>query len=396
MTNPALSLIIVSQKRPLDLERILSCLPFQSLQNFEIIVVADRPPLISKLLQNPLTFIEMTEGNISRARNLGIMAAKAPIIAFCDDDALPDPPWLEKLITPFYQNRQIGAAVGYTRGRNGVSYQWKAIGFYANAADFRLNLVSHETRIIQNHPHFYIKCIGTNCAFRRDILHAVGGFDEALHYYLDDTEISKRLQDRGIGVAIVPQAQVIHNFRPSRWRNTERIPQSLYNLGASSMVYLETHCPDEKELNLDRLRAAQADRLIRFFNLGLISPKDIKSLSRDLEMGIIAGARRGNRLPLEPIEKLPLAPLIKKARAIKISRLRPDVKDNEGIYVQKRLIPTNHAARVAFSRGGYWRIRMGWVGRFERSEPIVKIRSPKKFHQKIDNWFKDKFTNPTP
>ena len=51
-------------------------------------------------------------------------------------------------------------------------------------------------------------------AVRRDVLARLGGFDEAYHYYLDETDLNWRLHLGGYQTQLVPLAQVVHGFAP--------------------------------------------------------------------------------------------------------------------------------------------------------------------------------------
>jgi glycosyltransferase involved in cell wall biosynthesis len=59
------------------------------------------------------TFVEMTPG-IPAARNRGIQEARYEIVLFTDDDCVPHPHWLEKMVEPFYRDPHIGAVGGQT------------------------------------------------------------------------------------------------------------------------------------------------------------------------------------------------------------------------------------------------------------------------------------------
>ncbi len=301
MVQFAASVVIVSHKRPMELERAVASLAYQSLTNFEIIVVADRPPLVHHAVAAPVRYLEFAEANISRARNQGVKRSKAPIVAFCDDDCVPDPYWLERLIAPFYEERQVAATGGYVRGRNGISYQWKGVGFLQNGEDIALDVdESKPWHVFRPSKDFYVKTVGTNCAFRVNKLREIRGFDEGFHYYLDDTDINLRLQDAGYSTAIVPGAQVIHNFAQSRGRSHARIPQSLYDLGSSTNLFLRKHLPAELEINLRRFYQDQEQRLKEYFYYGRITKKQKNKLLRDLNNGLVSGAVRRSKTPLKP------------------------------------------------------------------------------------------------
>ena len=60
--------------------------------------------------------------------------------------------------------------------------------------------------------------IGTNSSFRRNILVALGGFDEEFEYYLDETDLCCRITDAGYIVSALDSGFVYHKFLPSQIR----------------------------------------------------------------------------------------------------------------------------------------------------------------------------------
>ena len=126
MTIPAASVIVVSRHRAAALGRCLMALAQQDHPQIEVIVVADPEGLAAaKATGLALKRVLFDEANISAARNLGLAAAAAPVVAFIDDDAVAEPTWISRLCAAF-ADPQVVAATGFVRGRNGISYQWKA------------------------------------------------------------------------------------------------------------------------------------------------------------------------------------------------------------------------------------------------------------------------------
>ena len=391
--TPAISLVIVSQKRPMELERAIASLSFQSIVNFEIIVVADFPPMMKNIIVQDVRYFEFQEANISRARNIGIAEARAQIVAFCDDDAIPDPHWLERLCAPFYTDNKLGASTGFCRGRNGISYQWKGIGFSSTAKDFNLDIpIGAEPKIYEPRKDSYIKTIGTNCAFRKSALHDVGGFDESFHYFLEDADINLRLQQKGWKTAVVPQAEIIHNYKESRGRARNRVPKTLYNLGASTHHFLKKHASDMRLENLETFYKEQEDRLRNFFHLGLIRPKQIRALLRDLRRGVDGGADRESKHPLEKIRSTRLSQMKPRELTLDLSLSEPRGQYDNRVPIHVKINPTTQATRLTFRRKGYWRITTGRFGRLDRSEPYWKYRSHETAMARIKSFLEPRFT----
>ncbi|MDB9856947.1 glycosyltransferase [Amylibacter sp.] len=289
---PTVSLVIVSRKRQTSLRRTLSALRFQSYENFEVIVVSDAKDglfFADLPFSQNICHLQFDEPNISAARNIGIAAAHGQIVAFCDDDAVPDPCWLERLIAPF-QDLRVGSAGGYVRGRNGIEFQWHALLCDDRGDDHQLEIDETVPFCVVKYDGVrFAKLQGTNCAFRKDALEQVGGFDEGYRFFLDETELCLRLAKAGYHSAFVPFAQVHHGFAASEQRSDARVPKTLFDLGASKKRFLTNHADE-----VDHARSAtefvqnQHARLVQMMVDGRVEPRDVKRLLETLQDGFDA------------------------------------------------------------------------------------------------------------
>ncbi len=303
--HPAVSVVIVSRHRPRELRRCLTALRFQSLPRFEVVVVADPAAVevIAELgLSEQVKHASYDLPNISQARNIGIGLAAGDVVAFIDDDAVAEPVWLERLIVPF-QEPILSAAGGFVLGRNGIDLQWGA-EMVGPDGDSRLIEISGETRR-EGTPEGGFKTHGTNCAFRRDRLCQMGGFDEAYRFFLDETDLNLRMAQRGYVTALIPDAVVQHGFAPSIRRRADRVPLSLFEVGASQAYFLRRHDRD-----LDRLGMIREDHrrsLLTHMISGGLEPQMVRKLLSDFDDGVADGLQRqGGTTPLPP----PLAPFL--------------------------------------------------------------------------------------
>ena len=142
MSTPTVSVIVVSRGRAADLPLCLLGISQLDYPNFEVVLVADSDGLSAVrelLFFDDLKVIEFNEANISAARNLGIAEAAGELVAFIDDDAVPEPTWLNYL-TAGFRDPDVAAAGGFVIGRNGISFQWKArsVDVFGEAAALRL------------------------------------------------------------------------------------------------------------------------------------------------------------------------------------------------------------------------------------------------------------------
>ncbi len=288
--NPSISLIIASRDRPDGLNRLLMALRFQSYCRFEVIVVSNT----KKRASDRARYIYFDQENISAARNLGIQAACGDLIAFCDDDAVPEPTWLENLATPF-KDVTVGMAGGYVRGRNGIDFQWAAEETDQYGHDRPLVMdddrLSQKFTLKDNHCP---KVQGTNCIFRKSILCELGGFDESFEFYLDETDVCRRMSLHGWATAIVPLAEVQHGFEESGRRTAARVPKSLFQEGQSKAYFCKKHGRNTRGCDnaIKRFQAEQNKRLIKLMVSGHISPTDVKALLATLEAGLASGKQK--------------------------------------------------------------------------------------------------------
>lgn len=292
MTQPPASVIIVSRGRSDSLRRVISAMRFQRYPHFELIVVTETSPLVfmpKGMSPDHVKHIYFNQANISAARNLGLAAAAGEIVAFCDDDAIPEPAWLARLVDTF-GDPDVGIAGGFVRGRNGISFQWKAMQTNTLGDDARLAVPEDRVSIHTAGPDGFAKVQGTNCAFRRAAVAAVGGFDPQIKFFMDETDLCKRLGDQGWKTAIVPRAEVQHGFEASSRRSSNRAPKTLYDEGFSKALFLAKHAPTaDPETVFSKFHTMQKKRLIGYMTIGWLAPMDIPMLLGELRSGFDAG-----------------------------------------------------------------------------------------------------------
>ncbi len=299
MTLPPVSVVIASRHRPALLQRALTALTQQDHPQVEVIVVADPDAAEQVRAQGLAVRIVPFEGaNVAAARNAGIVRAGAPVTAFLDDDAVPEPTWAARLVAPFADDRVMQAG-GPVRGRNGISFQWRAMAVDATGRDHPLALPDAVT-LHAGSAGWAIKTQGTNCAFRRSALLAAGGFDPAYRFFLDDADINLRLAARGGLTAVVPLAQVHHGFAGSERRRPDRVPLSLRDIGASTAIFLRRHAPERLDAELEYLHLTQRRRLLSLLLQRRVTFRELGILLETLVQGVAEGIAR----PLGPVQPL--------------------------------------------------------------------------------------------
>ena len=145
------------------------------------------------------------------ARNAGIRAARAPIIVFIDDDCLPAPACLERLVESLEaSDRRIAGCGGNSmRGVEGL------VARYVDRIGVLRPQVDNNGKVL-----YLITC---NAAFRRSALNEVGGFSEAFSWAGgEDPEICIRLAELGYTFTIQENAVVLHDH-PSNFAGLFRM-----------------------------------------------------------------------------------------------------------------------------------------------------------------------------
>jgi glycosyltransferase involved in cell wall biosynthesis len=154
----------------------------QTDDNWELVVVpqGDDGQLIDLLEQfrardSRVSFVHTQTKNASHARNVGIRAARGDVIAFTDDDCEAAPDWVAVIREIFTSRPDIGYIGGEVVAP--PNPQWWRIS--TCPAAHVIDGEYHPFRDGRRAPHgFYM--IGANIAVRREIVDAVGPWDEVL------------------------------------------------------------------------------------------------------------------------------------------------------------------------------------------------------------------------
>jgi glycosyltransferase involved in cell wall biosynthesis len=241
------SIVIVTVNRADSLDRTLQSLRQLRYDNFEAIVV-DGPSVdrTQEVIRKHADFIRPfvnTVRNISAARNTGIAHAKGDIVVFIDDDAIPEPDWLDLIMAP-YADPDVVSVGGFIRDPTGYGFQCKYTlvdrygdaRVYENASDFTLS------------DECLFSLTGTNFSTRRQHLLSIGGFDEEYVAFLDETDVNIRMVDRGWTAVVVPQAEIHHKFEPGYTRQKSPTPRTMYPQLRSKAYFCVVHNRGRKPL----------------------------------------------------------------------------------------------------------------------------------------------------
>ena len=204
ITTYEIAVVVPTYRRADALTRLLDALAEQTLdpERWELVVVDDcsnqadvdevlsdlagRMPCAARALRTP------DNGGPAVARNIGWRATGAPVIAFLDDDVLPDPIWLEAGLAAF-DDEGVGVVQGRTVAPDGV--------------DVHAQPAWSLWHVIDEAGPFFQSC---NIFYRRAALEPTTGFDEQLAWWGEDTTLGWQVVEAGWARAFAPKANAIH------------------------------------------------------------------------------------------------------------------------------------------------------------------------------------------
>ena len=306
------SIVINTLNRAADLARAIESFRWLDARaEFEVIVVngpsTDGTDAVLASWSDKVRSYRCDVPNLSVSRNIGIAAASGDVVAFIDDDGIPEPEWLDNLALA-YEDETVGAAGGYVYNHTGYDFQYRF-----GTAD-RLGNADVEQESTSQHLNFpfsfnYPHLLGTNSSFRRSALIEIGGFDEEFEYFLDETDVMVRLIDAGFAIRQLSNAFVHHKFAPSHLRDTNRVTKNRYPILKNKVYFCLKH--GRPFVGMAGVLKATSD----FFDLqrreiawlvgqGLATSTDAEVLEEAIDRATADGMSRGlaNKVVLLPPE----------------------------------------------------------------------------------------------
>jgi glycosyltransferase involved in cell wall biosynthesis len=215
-----ISVVIPTYRRTELLTKCLKALLVQKFDKsrYEIIVVSDGPDADTKKVFDDLAGYEFPRLSYlalpekrgpAAARNYGWLNAKGQIIAFTDDDCIPDNYWISEI----YKNAEADQDVAIT-GKVIVPINKRPTDHEQNTAGLQT-----------------ADFITANCACTKKALEKAGGFDEQFSMaWREDSDLEFKLISKNIPVKHVDSAVVVHPVRQAKWGiSIKEQKKTLYN-----------------------------------------------------------------------------------------------------------------------------------------------------------------------
>lgn len=230
---PATSVVICTRERPEDLTRALQALAALRPAPLEIIVI-DNAPLTDAtrdvVAKAPFAkYVREDRRGLNAARNRALREARGEVVAFTDDDAVPEPEWLAGLL-PNFADPTVVVVTGLTLP---LVLETEGQELFEEHCTF-VRGFSRRVFDGQQHNPFAVGPVGAgaNMAVRTRVAQQLGGFDERLDGGTPtrsggDHDLFIRILLAGHRIVYDPAAVSWHRHR----RTTEELLDTVYGYG---------------------------------------------------------------------------------------------------------------------------------------------------------------------
>jgi GT2 family glycosyltransferase len=238
-----MSVVVCTLNRCANLRQALEGLARQTFRRFEVIVVnGPSSDGTAELLSGyPVRVGTCSEAHIPRSRNVGIRMAAGDVFAFLDDDAVPEPDWLEQLASA-YEDPTVAAAGGPVFDVPLGHVEW-AMCTCTREGAVNVHSEPPAERYLGRGADPFLYLPACNMSVRRSALRRAGGFNPELPYCYEDVEVCMRLVDAGARIAWVETALVRHERAASWLRDGEQTITDPYAFMFSAAAFVEQSAP---------------------------------------------------------------------------------------------------------------------------------------------------------
>jgi len=247
--EPRLTVCLCTHNRPAYARDCLAGLRGQTVgqERFGVLVVdsgsaaAAHAELAGIVAAHPgARLITLEKSGVSLARNIGACAAGGGYIAYIDDDAVPAPDWVERIIAAIQEAPRPPAVLG---GRILPIWESPLPGWWPASLRGVLSIIEAEGRGEYRSPDVpaTLEPYGANIVVQASALLAAGGFGATVgrrgDILLSDEEVQLawRLQDAGYATRYDSRIVVYHRIQPLRLTPAWLLSR-LYWQGVSTVI----------------------------------------------------------------------------------------------------------------------------------------------------------------
>ena len=262
------SIVINTLNRAMHLQKCLRALSRQTISTFEVIVVngpsSDETNTVLDAFADHIKIRRINQANISKSRNCGIAAASGDIVVFLDDDAYAEPGWLANILAG-YNSPQVGGVGTRVWDHTGFKEQLNPRLIdetYTARYEIERPLWAFEDCDSKLVPHI----LGASSSFRIDALRQIGGFDEEIEYFLDESEVCRRIAEAGYLIRFIETGPGVHHkYAAGVVRDASRILKYPYPVVKNKFYVTLSDCRRHNQQQAAALSAcsAFAENLLR-------------------------------------------------------------------------------------------------------------------------------------
>jgi GT2 family glycosyltransferase len=224
MPELAITVAVATCGRPTGLARCLSALADGTVRPAQVVVVDQAPSRAGREAVErsgipAARYVEQRRLGLSASRNLALELCTSDLLAVTDDDCVPEPGWVEGILSALGRDPRPGAVTGPV-----LALGPAPPGTYAISLRPDLQSRDHRGRIIP-----WTVGSGGNFAAPADVLRAAGAWDVRLGTGTrgmagEDAELIYRLMRGGYLIRYEPGALVCHE-----WQGRERRMATRYS-----------------------------------------------------------------------------------------------------------------------------------------------------------------------
>lgn len=203
--QPLISILVPGKNEGKNLYKLVKSLEDQTYQNFEIIIVDDgsdddTPVIGNSLLKAGLIDIFLrneVRGGKASAANLALRYAQGKYVVHLDADSSLDRNAIERIITRFFMDPEIGCVGGNLKVRNAKESMVATLQSIEYLSSISVG------RIVTSYLGIYRIISGAFGAFRTDVLTRIGGWDIGPGL---DGDVTQKFQKMGYKVKFEDRA----------------------------------------------------------------------------------------------------------------------------------------------------------------------------------------------
>jgi glycosyltransferase involved in cell wall biosynthesis len=233
MVLPRGTVAVCTRDRTEDLRRCLEALIRLEEDDQELLVIDNCPSTDATqrlVAEYPrVRYVREDQRGLDVARNRALREARNDIVAFCDDDAAPDPGWLRALLRNFHDPRVL-CVTGLTMP---LELETEAQEWFERYTPFGRGFKRTVFDSTTHNPLVVWRAgTGNNMAVRRSVVELAGPFDELLDAGTStrsggDYEMFSRILTQGYRIVYDPAALSWHRHR----RTWEELRTAIYGYG---------------------------------------------------------------------------------------------------------------------------------------------------------------------